>query len=628
MKRFNFSPINLVTGRSALTRLSCTAIAVCLLASCGSTAPKIQKAAQVTQKPVAEEKVYNSDDYLRLARENNDSATYLFNAADAAHKEQRFEKSMIVIKSMQQAFVPLEIKQKLLVLEASNFIALGHLNEAEKSLTSDLAQTTEIRHDINRLKAKLYGKQNRYIESLRSLFELEKAAENGEVADNKEDIARTIWHQLNQLPDVSFDTFQYQDYTNAKSWIDLVRITRLYTGQPSVLQRQLKNWYDLHPWHTAMDVLPESFQLSLEAEPFTPAKIAVVLPFTGKLRKQAQAIRNGLLVANQDKHNIELMFIDSNLPITTIEQRLQAQQVEFMIGPLVKDKIEKFAANPIIAATPTLFLNRIALPDNPNQQHFFFGLTPEDEAAQAAEAMFKMGYKKPSIIAPRNSLGRRLSDMFTKTWLSQRSSEKILMPEVRYYANQTEMQVAVKNLMDVEQSKERIKKIRTLINKQLETETRNRKDMDVIYLIGNNTQTKLLKPFIDVNTSVHTKSIPVYATSRSHALLKPNDDKRDLRSLTFTEIPWMLESEKRFTKQRALFDRLWPTLDESMRRLFALGYDALYLVDRIAQLRVLNGLTEQGMNGLISIDPNGFVNRRHNWAKYNAVGQVEPATLD
>ncbi|MCJ8269988.1 MAG: penicillin-binding protein activator, partial [Psychrosphaera sp.] len=237
-----------------------------MLASCGSTAPKIQKATQISQKPLAEEKVYNSDDYLRLARENGDSATYLFNAADAAHKEQRFEKSMIVIKSMQQTFVPLEIKQKLLVLEVRNFIALGHLNEAEKALTADLAKTTEIRHDINRLKADLYGKQHRYIESLRSLFQLEKAAENGEVPDNKEDIARTIWHQLNQLPDVSFEIFEYQDYTNAKSWIQLVRITRLYTGQPSVLQRQLKNWYDFHPWHTAMHVLPESFQRSLEAE--------------------------------------------------------------------------------------------------------------------------------------------------------------------------------------------------------------------------------------------------------------------------------------------------------------------------------------------------------------------------
>ena len=100
-----------------------------------------------------------------------------------------------------------------------------------------------------------------------------------------------------------------------------------------------------------------------------------------------------------------------------------------------------------------------------------------------------------------------------------------------------------------------------------------------------------------------------------------------MRSLTFTEIPWLLNSEQRFAKQRDLFDQLWPSQKESLRRLFALGYDALFLLDRIAQLRVLNGLTEPGMSGLISVDQNGFISRRHLWAKYNEKGQITPVDL-
>ena len=86
----------------------------------------------------------------------------------------------------------------------------------------------------------------------------------------------------------------------------------------------------------------------------------------------------------------------------------------------------------------------------------------------------------------------------------------------------------------------------------------------------------------------------------------------------------MLASQTRFDRQRGVFEKLWPTLDSSRRRLFALGYDALYLIERVAQLRVLNGLTEKAMSGLISVSPEGFVNRRHYWARYNAGGQVEP----
>lgn len=608
-----------------------TALFGLIISGCGSTPkPKPQQQVQQTTQQVQkqQEKVYNSDDYLQMAAQNGDSATYLLKAAQKAKEEGDVQKSLIILQSTPQDAAPLPIQQQFLLLEAENYLALDHHIAAEKVLNSALASTPKIRLAIAQLKSELYSKQQRYVESLQQLFVLEKAIENGQLDGSQRQMAGKIWHQLNQLPNITLNTFDYQPYTNAKSWLDLVRLTRLYAGQPSLLQSQLKDWYSAHPYHAAMNVLPESFQRSLEVEPFEPQKIAVILPYTGRLRKQAQAIRNGLLVANQTKENVELMFIDSELPITTIEQKLQAQQADFIVGPLHKDQVTKFAQNPIISAIPTLFLNRIALEHNPVEHHFFFGLTPEDEAQQAAEALFAKGYNRPAIIAPSNRLGQRLSDKFSQTWLEQRSEQAILTPEVSFYSNQKEMQKAVAEIMDVKQSKDRIKKMKQLVNRDLKTETRNRKDLDVIYIIGNNVQTKLIKPLIDVNTSPFTQPLPVYATSRSHALVKPGEHKRDLRSLTFTEIPWMLSSDTRYVKQRELFDTLWPEQDESLRRLFALGYDALYMIDRLAQLRVLNGLSEQGMNGQITIDENGFISRLHQWAQYDQTGVVQPAIVE
>lgn len=600
------------------------------LTGCSST-PKKQaqtvKAVQTTA-PVVQEKVYSSDEYLQMAKANNDSPSYLLKAAQKARDEQNPAKSLVIIQSSNSESFPLTIQQQMLVLEIANLIDLNHLYAAEQRLNSPLAAIPAMRFDVARVKTKLFTIQNRLVESLQQLFILEKAAENNQIPDDNIIIAQQIWQQLNQLPNIALSTFDYLPYTNAKSWLELVTLTRLYTGQPTRLQKELSDWYKLRPWHTGMEVLPESFQRSLHVTPFRPQKIAVVLPYTGRLRKHAQAIRNGLLLANQDKTNVELTFIDSELPITTIEQRLQSSQVEFVIGPLHKDKVTLFSQNPIISAIPTLFLNRINIDENPVEHHFYFGLTPEDEAEQAAKALFKKGYKKPSIIAPRNRLGQRLSDKFSQTWLAQLSPDPILTPEITFYANQKEMQKAVNDLMDVKQSKDRIKKLRRLINRELKTESRNRKDLDVIYIIGNNVQTKLLKPLIEVNTSPFTKAMPVYATSRSHGLPKDTDNRRDLRSLTFTEIPWMLQTDNRFASQRELFEQIWPEQDGSLRRLFALGYDALYLVDSIAQLRVLNGLSEQGMSGKLSVDVNGFVTRLHQWAEYNESGEVKSVVVD
>ncbi len=616
-----------------IARLTIAATFMMWLSGCGTTEKPVKQSVQTNTKPVIEQVVYTSEDYLAMAKQNNDSPTYLLKAAQSAEAEQNFAKALIIIKSQDNASLPIEIKQQFLLIEARSLLAKGDLIAAEIALNGEINRHSALKNDVYYLKAQLYSQQKRFVEALRYWFEVEKAAENGEMALNRNDIAKVIWYQLNQLPNLTLDAFAYNSYTNAKSWLQLVQITRLYTGEPSVLQRQLKQWYELHPYHAAMNVLPESFQRSLSVVPFKPSKVAVVLPFSGKLRKQAQAIRNGLLVAAKKHPDVELMFIDSELPLTTVEQKLMAQQAEFIIGPLHKDKVEQFAASQVIANIPSLFLNRINLNDNPNPAHFFFGLTPEDEAEQAAKALFEKGYKKPSIIAPDNSLGKRLSEQFVKAWMSQRSATPLLTPEVSYYSNQAQMQMAVKGLMDVDLSRQRIRRISSIANlhlgnKQLYTETRNRKDLDVIYVIGNAVQTRLLKPFIDVNTSPFTTPIPVYATSRSHDLRKKDSDKRDLRSLTFTEIPWMLEDDIRYKKQRALFDKLWPTVAAPLRRLFAMGFDAMNLVERIAQLRVLNGLTEHSMSGLISVDENGFINRQHLWAKYNDQGNVEQISID
>lgn len=602
-----------------------------LVTAC-SSAPPAKPANQLdvsspNRKPAAISYT-TSTEYLTMARTHQDSPSYLLKAAQAARDEQNLTKSLVITQTSDLSNFPLAIQQQMLLIEIANLLDLNDLNSAEQRLHSELAKTPAIHLPIMALKSQLFTRQQRYIESLQQLFILEKAAQEGIYNQDVTTISKKIWTQLNLLPNITLNAFDYPHHTNAQSWLELVMLIRLYAGQPKQLQQHLQHWHQSKPFHTAMTILPDSFQRALNVTPFSAKKIAVILPFTGALRAQAQTIRNGLILANQHHHQAELIFIDSQLPITTIEQRLTASQAEFVIGPLRKNKVALFSQNPLIRGLPTLFLNRIDIEEPSIEQHFYFGLTPEDEVEQAAKTLFQQGYQKPSIIAPDNRLGERLSDKFTQVWLQQPSSYPQLTPEIIFYKNQQQMQKAVDDLMDVKQSKGRIKQLKRLVNKELKTETRNRRDLDLIYIIGNPTQTALLKPLIEVNNSPFAQSVAVYATSSSHNIDKSLNSKRELRSLTFTEMPWMLDFNKRYQPQRNIFNQLWPEHDGSLRRLFALGYDALYLIDSLAQLRVLNGLSEQGMSGELTVDTQGSISRIHQWVKYNEKGQVISVDLD
>lgn len=86
-----FLPANLTVWLKAAF---CSA-AVVVLASCGSTPNQVRQPTKVIAKPIEQPKVFSSDEYLAMAKQHNDSATYLLNAAQAASNEQNPQKSLL-----------------------------------------------------------------------------------------------------------------------------------------------------------------------------------------------------------------------------------------------------------------------------------------------------------------------------------------------------------------------------------------------------------------------------------------------------------------------------------------------------------------------------------------------------
>jgi outer membrane PBP1 activator LpoA protein len=170
-------------------------------------------------------------------------------------------------------------------------------------------------------------------------------------------------------------------------------------------------------------------------------------------------------------------------------------------------------------------------------------------------------------------------------------------------------------MLDVAQSKKRIKQMSVMSDVEVFGVERNRRDIDAIVLFANPEQTRLLNPIIEASLSPFArKSLSVFASSRSYSLDLNSNSLRDLRNLTFTDMPWMLPGHN-WQNLANQTTQLWPQKQDTLLRLFAMGFDAYQLLPYLRQLKALPQLVSYGLTGEISIDNQGVLHRRLPWAQ-------------
>jgi len=171
------------------------------------------------------------------------------------------------------------------------------------------------------------------------------------------------------------------------------------------------------------------------------------------------------------------------------------------------------------------------------------------------------------------------------------------------------MRTGLTALLDVKQSRTRINTIRNLTSQQVHSVPRNRRDIDAIILFATPQQTELLNPIVEASLSpFNNKTVPVYASSRSFSETFSNNSLRDLRNITFTDMPWMLPGNpSQQIKQETA--KIWPERDDTLKRLFALGFDAYHVLQDMPALAALPQARIQGLTGMLSIDQSGNVVR-------------------
>lgn len=543
-----------------------------------------------------------------LNRQGADKIQLLYTARDAAISEERWS-------LLENICLELEATPSVDQIQNKLYIALAQEQQGKSDLALEQLRALEPELSLPEHKAwhqyltgRVYASQGLPKQAMPYYFAASTISNdnNFSVANLNQD----LWHSLTQLSSYALERFNRGSVVQ-QGWVNLALYHQVYLGAPVELHQAMNNWMRRYPGHPAAEVLPKKVTELIEVEPLTVNRLAVLIPQSGANERLGDALKAGVLAALDNNPLEETFFIDESLSAAEIALKLSEFKADFVIGPLLKSNIEKLSTAQTLIDYPVMHLNTFD-GERVSQQHFFFALNPEHEVQQALERFLTAGYQKPMLLAPNNSNGQRLVEYFNQQW--QRYSE--VKPQVGFYASKDDMPKTITGLLEVDQSKERIKVVKSLFRQEVESETRSRSDVDVIYILGDATETRLIKPYLDVNVSTFAERIPLYASSKSHSKQIDRTDKGDLDGLYFTELPWMLEGQIKQHNLRQQYERLWPENADINQRLFAMTYDATSMLGSVKQLSMVAGKRFNGISGELSIASNGHVTRSLDWAQY------------
>ena len=379
-----------------------------------------------------------------------------------------------------------------------------------------------------------------------------------------------IWDALNRITEAAMIRALAEPQTSeVRGWLELNLIARRSNMLPAKMEPWIDQWYQRYGEHPAaasyaINLLEESKRIFIN-----PQRIALMLPFSGRLEKVAEVIQNGFLYAYyQDPGQLaELEIINaSNDPAVFNLQYEQAIQngADFIVGPIDKDLIDLLQQRETLDV-PTLTLNYGNDLEEARLNLYQFGLRPSKRF---------------------EALGGHVVDSSV------------------YPAKKNDYSAAIKNLLNLTTSDHRKSILQQVIKEQVKFESRRRQDVDMIFIAANSRQARLIKPQLKFH---HAQDLPVYATSHiSSSNANPKDD-RDLNEILFVDIPWMLDNRNNADHKQ--ISNFWPHESQRFSRLFALGIDAYRMIPSLRRLMINPEESIPHYTGQLSVDSTGRVKR-------------------
>ncbi|WP_232821177.1 penicillin-binding protein activator [Oceanimonas marisflavi] len=446
------------------------------------------------------------------------------------------------------------------------------------------------------LQANAYEQQQQTLEAAKALVARHSLLTGPAQNSNRERIYQLL---STQSPSALRQAQGRSNSADANGWFRLMAILNA-EGLPAAQRNwQLQSWSSSYPEHPGRAYLPESLSTA-QGQSFDPAHIAVLLPLSGRLAEQGEAIRNGILSASQGQSARVSFFDTQGTGMAALYQQVMQAGADFILGPLLKENVDALLKQD--PAMPVLALNQPAY--QPELAAFYyFSLSPEGEAADAARRMWDDGHRQPLVFAPANELGRRVAAEFDRQWQAQSGLPAILA----YFSDQAGIEGDVRRAL----SRRPATAGQVLpVNGEpgLVPEAR---PADSVFMVTNAAETRYILPYFDFVRDSRAERLPTYVISRSY-IPAGEAPMGELAGLRLADMPWLFDGTPRL-KEEVL--ELWPDADTAWLRLFALGFDARTLIPQLPALRQ-GAPAIPGLTGELTVSPEGVLQRRLQWREY------------
>lgn len=428
-----------------------------------------------------------------------------------------------------------------------------------------------------------------------------------------------IWETLNKADKQVLRELHRAHPQALSGWLELALINRTMLADLTALTGALAAWQGKYPAHPANPGIIGQMRAAARSYEIRPRQIALLLPLRGAYRKAAEAIRDGFISAwydsGQDRPLIKL-YEGNSLNIEKVYSQAVAEGADFIVGPLEKQALTRLSAMADLSV-PTLALNRVqpvadmSSGGNGNLVPALmqFGLSPEDEARQVADRAFADGHSRALVIVPDDQWGRRLYDAFRENWLAQGGN---ILERIDYDPQSNDYSAPVTQLLNVDSSESRVRKLRQALNRRLENLTRRRQDADVIFMAAFPISGRQIIPQLRFHEA---GGIPVYATSHIFTgSVNPQADM-DMDGVMFPDLPWILFPHDGSPSIKSRVNENFQADTSVYQRLYALGVDVFHLIPNLYRLAFDDDARFSGETGLLSMSGDGRISRKLPWSK-------------
>ena len=605
-----------------ISRSIVVAAAAFLLAGCpslgtrGGTPPSVDRAEQLLQQgnPGSAAKIFEA-----LASENSgtDKASLLLRAAKsylAARQPDEASRVLALIDS------PLSLDQnferQMLSVELS--LARGQAQQAWQQVNAvaepKTAPAAPRYLDLRRRAAFGVGRpvdavrahvsEERYMSSAEQL-RASRVALLGELRDMSERGVRIE-------PRAATDPL-------TRGWLELAAIAATSARSPAAAMPDVEAWKRKYPSHPANDAVSSELlgvpqQEVAEQSPTGPVQgvehVALLLPLTGRQASAATTIRDGFLAGFYLRPTAERprvrVYDTGTMSASEAITRATQDGAQFIVGPLLRDEVNA-VADVAGQRPPVLALNFLSA-DRPIPNGFYqFALSPEDEARQTARRILADGMRRGIAIVPAGDWGTRVLAAFKEEFIAGGGD---LVDTATFDASQTDYSPAITQVLRINDSNARHKRLESALNTKLQFEPRRRADIGFIFAATSQANiARLLRPQLKFHFA---GGVPTYATSDA---FEPDPNaNQDMDGLIFPDMPWMLGGTLADAVRNSMREA-WPTGGPRRNRLFAFGFDSYRLLSAIRRQPAGSPVNVEGLTGQLSIDADRKVRRELYWAQ-------------